>query len=181
MITSKVTIKGVSPLLVNRFHEEAQQEASSHIHSRREHPTPEEDARDRLYYTEELGAYFPAENVRQSIITAGSRHKIGRKQATMDLAAAIYITPYALPIKGKWAVDSRAVVIPSTRGRILRHRPIFETWEISFTLSIDQGLIDPQLVRRVLDDAGNYVGIGDFRPARKGPFGRFSVIQWEEE
>lgn len=179
MIEIAVIIQGKTPLLVNRFHEEAQLEASSGHHARKEKQTPEKDATMRLYQND-AGLYFPAENLRQGIIAAGSRHKIGRKSATYDLAAALYVTPETLPLQGDWKVDSRPVVIPATKGRILRHRPFFPEWTIQFALMIDQSLIDAKLVREVLDDAGNYVGIGDFRPARKGPYGRFAVIHWQE-
>jgi len=173
-----VQISGITPLIVNRFHEEAQQEATGGVHGRRERPSPEEDARDRLYEAD--GApYFPAENLRQSIIGAASRTKIGRRAATTDVAAALFITPFALPIAGEWHVDSRPVVIPATKGRILRHRPMFDDWAIALDLQIDVDLIDTRTVRKILDDAGNYVGIGDFRPARKGPYGRFRVDSWQ--
>jgi hypothetical protein len=31
----------------------------------------------------------------------------------------------------------------------------------------------------VIDAAGKRVGLGDFRPACKGPFGRFVVTNWQ--
>ncbi len=174
-----VQISGITPLIVNRFHEEAQQEATGGVHVRKERPSPEQDAADRLYQNGE-GPYYPAENIRQSIIAAASRTKIGRRGATTDVAAATFITPFALPITGIWHVDSRPVVIPATRGRVLRHRPMFDEWSITFTLQVDTNLIDAATVRKIIDDAGNYAGIGDFRPARKGPYGRFRVDSWQE-
>ena len=178
MTPFSVRIEGQTPLLVNRFHEDAQAEASSGVHSRKEKLSPEADAESRLYKNEQ-GVYFPAENLRQSIIAASGRHKIGRRSAAADVAAAIFIKPFACPLTGEWKVDSRPVVIPATRGRILRYRPIFESWSIEFELEIEENLIDKTMIRHVVDDAGNYCGIGDFRPARKGPHGRFSVTKWE--
>jgi hypothetical protein len=35
------------------------------------------------------------------------------------------------------------------------------------------------IARRLVDDAGRKVGLGDFRPWRRGPFGRFTVVRWE--
>lgn len=174
----QVKISGTTPLIVNRFHEDAQEEASSGVHSRRERPGPEDDARDRLYQNDD-GPYFPAENVRRAIIAAAARTKIGRRSATTDVAAALFVLPFALPIAGDWHVDSRPVVIPATKGRILRHRPMFDEWAISLTLQIETELIDAKTIRKILDDAGNYVGIGDYRPERKGPFGRFRVDSWD--
>lgn len=173
-----IIIRGVTPLIVNRFHEEAQAEASRGVHSRKETMTPEEDARNRLYMVDEK-PYVPAENLRKSLIEAAKRHKIGRRAATTDVAAALFITPFALLLEGEWTVDSRPVVIPATQGRILRHRPIFHEWSLSFLLQVDTDLLDADLARRILDDAGNYVGIGDFRPARTGPYGRFRVDSYQ--
>jgi hypothetical protein len=175
----EVTISNISSLLVNRFHEAAQAEATSGVHSRARDPqTPEEDAESRLYKLPDGQTYFPAENLRQSCITAAGRHKIGRRTASTDAAAALSIEPDAMPLIGEWHTDSRAVVIPATKGRLLRHRPMFDKWTISFNMLIVSSMFDVNLARRVLDDAGLYVGIGDFRPQKKGPFGRFQVDNW---
>lgn len=107
-------------------------------------------------------------------------HKIGRRAATTDIAAAVYLSPFELPLTGDWHVDSRAVVIPATKGRILRHRPMFDEWSVSFQVQIDNDLVSEKLVRDILEDSGKLVGLGDFRPARKGPYGRFSVVEWKK-
>lgn len=180
MQTIDVTIQGLTPLIVNRFHEDAAEEATSGTHSRKERLSPEDDARERLYQNGH-GPYLPAENVRQSMIVAAGRHKIGRRAATSDTAAAIYIFPFELLIDGDWHVDSRAVVIPATKGRILRHRPMFDDWTMSFKMQVDTDLVSASLIQTILNDAGKLVGLGDFRPARKGPYGRFTVTSWTKE
>jgi hypothetical protein len=175
-----IRISGRTPLLVNRFHEEAQAEATGGTHSRsRDRLSPEEDAANRLYKLDDGSVYFPAENLRQSVIAAAGRHKIGRRSASGDVAAALLIEPFAMPLEGDWTVDERPVVIPATRGRVLRYRPIFDNWSIEATLHVDTRLVDAKLLRRIVDDAGDYVGVGDFRPAKKGPYGRFVVDRWE--
>jgi hypothetical protein len=96
----EVTISGISPLLINRFHEDAQAEATSGVHSRARDPqTPAEDAENRLYKMPDGTLYFPAENLRQSMITAAGRHKIGRRSATTDAAATLSIEPDAMDLK----------------------------------------------------------------------------------
>jgi hypothetical protein len=72
------------------------------------------------------------------------------------------------------------VVIPATKGRILRHRPMFNKWQINLTLLVVSSMFDVKLARLVLDDAGLFVGIGDFRPQKKGPYGRFQVDSWQK-
>ena len=72
-----------------------------------------------------------------------------------------------------------AVVMPATKGRIVRYRPRLNQWKVSFDIEFDNTLITETQLRRVVDDAGSRVGLLDFRPERKGPFGRFIVIDWK--
>ena len=58
------------------------------------------------------------------------------------------------------------------------HRPRVDEWECPFTLDIDESMFSPALVRAIVDDAGKKIGLGDYRPSRKGPFGRFVVKTW---
>jgi hypothetical protein len=75
---------------------------------------------------------------------------------------------------------TRAVRIPSTGGRILCHRPCFHDWKLSFTLHVDTDMLSPNLLREIVDAAGKRIGLGDFRPDCKGPFGKFVVTNWQE-
>ena len=85
-----------------------------------------------------------------------------------------------LPIQHRepWSVDTRAVRIPSTGGRILCHRPCFYDWRLSFGLAVDTDMLSLVLMREIVDAAGKRIGLGDFRPACKGPFGKFVVVKW---
>ncbi len=177
-VTFNVQVQGLTPLLINRFHKDAAAEATSGSHSRKERLSPEEDAASRLY-SNGHGPFFPAENIRQSIIAAAGRHKIGRRAATSDVAAATYVSPFEIPLQGEWHVDARAIVIPATKGRVLRYRPMFDEWSLNFNLQLDTDLVSERLMRDIVTDAGRLVGVGDFRPARKGPYGRFQVVTWE--
>jgi len=88
-----------------------------------------------------------------------------------------------IPIQHKesWTVDTRAVRIPSTGGRILCHRPCFHDWRLRFTLKVDTDMISLKLMREIVDAAGKRVGLGDFRPDCKGPFGKFVVTRWKSD
>lgn len=178
--TINVKIEGLTPLLVNRFHEDAAAEATSGTHSRKEKLSPDEDAAMRLYKNGN-GPFIPSEWLRQSMIGAAARHKIGRRAATTDVAAALYLSPFEIPLAGEWHTDARAIVIPATKGRLLRYRPMFDEWSCEFRLQLDTDLVGEKLIKDILIDSGRLVGIGDFRPARKGPYGRFSIVSWEPE
>ena len=38
-----------------------------------------------------------------------------------------------------------------------------------------------KLLREILDAAGKRIGLGDFRPSCKGPFGKFVITNWKEQ
>jgi hypothetical protein len=75
-------------------------------------------------------------------------------------------------------VDSRPVTIPSTKGKVMRHRPRFDCWSAAFDLDIDETLIKPEFVQTLLTDVGRRQGWGDYRPEKGGPFGRFIVTEY---
>ena len=80
-----------------------------------------------------------------------------------------------------WAIDTRPIVNPATGGRRLCYRPLFNDWELNFECELDTSIIGMKLFRQIVDDSGKRIGLGDFRPQRKGPFGRFVVIRWAEK
>lgn len=90
------------------------------------------------------------------------------------------IDAIAIPLQHKepWTVDTRPVRIPATGGRILCHRPCFHDWKLSFEIELDTDLISHKLLREIVDAAGKRIGLGDFRPSCKGPFGKFVVTKW---
>jgi len=76
-------------------------------------------------------------------------------------------------------VDSRPVTIPATKGRIMRHRPRFDQWGLKFDLIVNDDLLSVDMAQQLLQEAGQQIGIGDFRPEKRGPFGCFLVSKWE--
>jgi hypothetical protein len=43
---------------------------------------------------------------------------------------------------------------------------------------VDTDFLPIKLFRDLVDAAGKRVGLGDFRPDKKGPFGKFVVVSW---
>jgi len=181
------TIKGVTPILFNRFHEENEIKVSSGISAVHigHKDIPREAARKTAYIDDNETLYYPMQNVFAAIIEAGRFHKLGKsKVSTLKTS----LVPAGLSIKEvissfnteDFEVDSRSVVIPATGGRIMKHRARLDEWQLSFTLIIDEDVFDERIARILVDDAGKKVGIGDFRPSKRGLFGKFVVIEWQE-
>ena len=181
-----VTVEGVTPLLLHRFSDAAQMAATSGARSSiaNDSDAPTEQAEQALYLDDEGVSGIPQPNLYRSLIDAGKYFKVGKSKVTTlkssIIPAAVGMRPMFLPIRseGGWKVDTRPVRIPSTGGRILRHRPCYDDWSLSFTLEYDEQMIGPKLLREIVDAAGARVGLGDFRPDCKGPFGKFKVTAW---
>lgn len=153
---------------------------------------PRDQAEKKIYRDSNGHPVIPGPNIFSSIIQAGVYHKSGKRQITSKggslVPAGLSIieieTPILIPGTKKQAVfevDSRTGVNPSTGGRVMIHRARFDAWELSFTMEVDEAIFDEAMIRLLVDDAGRRVGLGDFRPAKRGPFGRFKVVHWTVE
>ena len=184
----KIRIQGKTPLLMNRFTETAEVKVSSGTSAvavgRR--GSPREQATFKAYADDDGNLHIPGPNIFACLVAAGSFHKAGKVKVTTLksslIPAGMSIEEIVCSLNTKeFEVDSRSVVIPATGGRIMCHRPRLDVWGTEFTISVDTEMFSPEFVRTLVDDAGSKIGLGDFRPARKGPFGRFVVVGWEIE
>ena len=142
---------------------------------------PENQAKVGEYRSPEGELYIPGVAVQRSLVDAAvfSKGK-GRASLQKQVAACVQVNPVQLVITPQdYVIDSRPVVIKATQGRIMRHRPKFEDWSVAFTLEYDKALLSEKELRGIVDDAWYPCGLLDFRPAKKGPFGRFMVTEWK--
>jgi hypothetical protein len=183
----EIHIVGITPLICNKFTDAAALEASGGVRGSSavaERKTPLDIAESKLYVGLDGTLMIPQPNLLRSLVDGGKFHKAGKKQITTKeesmLFACLDIEAAEIPIihKQRWRVDTRAVVIPSTKGRILAHRPMFDDWRLEFRVNLDTTIVGPGVFRAIVDDAGKRIGLGDFRPARKGPYGRYRVDHW---
>lgn len=175
MATKKVqvTLKGISPLLMHRYPLEPV-EAIDKL-------KPVEQAEISAYRDPQTGElYMPAVAVQRALVN-GATYSKGKGRASLQkpVSACVFVTPERLPLGTKeFEVDSRPVVMPSTKGRILRHRPRLDEWSCSFDLEFDPTLLTEDQMRRIVDDTCSRGGFLDFRPEKKGSYGRAMVTEW---
>jgi hypothetical protein len=189
-----VTIAGISPLLMHAISPALLFPANGASGGKTgkarsvfggEEEDPREQARLCLYTDADGKPALPVENLFKAIVEAGRFHKMGRRQVTTRdtslVPAGLGIEGAIFPIRpGTWEVHSRMVTNQTTAGKIPSHRPRFDQWELDFVLRVDTDLFPVVLVRKLVDDAGSKLGVGSFRPERKGPFGRFVVVRWDQ-
>ena len=143
--------------------------------------TKEEQAEFSAYRDDDTGELFvPGINIQRCLISAATFSKgKGRASLKREVAACVSVSPMKVFLGTKeYEIDSRAVVVPATKGRIVRHRPMLKDWELTFEVEYDEILLSEKQVRKVVDDAGKRVGLLDFRPEKNGPFGKFVVNNW---
>ena len=189
IITVTATIEGLSPgILMNRWADKSEHtEGSRPVHT--DYGTAREQASQTTYEIESGQLYLPTNAFSSLLKNAGRRHKQPSSRQSMMYvvpAAVIMTEDIALlhdtdgePIKN-WEVDSRPVTIPATKGRIMRHRPKVERWRATFSFEVDTEVLPVSSIKQLLEEGGRRIGILDYRPERGGPYGRFHIVNWQE-
>lgn len=180
MKTYKVTIQGITPLLMNRpsslIGDISKERTQSDI-------TPKQLAKDKLYQIEGK-LYQPETHIKGSLVEAGKSQKVvgsGKSTYSKIIGYAVEINPFEILHKNQnWEVFSVLAVNPTTKGRNLLHRPMLKIWELDFEVTFDEEQISSIILKEVMDRAGKFVGIGDWRPGKKGRFGKFQITSWKE-
>ncbi len=135
-----------------------------------------------LYHDEEVGPFVPGEWLQSAMIQGARAVKLGKQfESSVIVVDDVIKLMYSGPRdrEGLWAnkkfVDRSPVKVQ--QARVMRTRPMFKNWTISFTVEVLDNAVNREDVEAALVRAGNYIGIGDGRPRRAGKF----VIQNFEE
>lgn len=171
-----IKIKGLAPLLFNRFPDEDNADGKSG--SKKRKPTKDEQVQASMYFDENGKVYQPAEHFVGAMVKASTSFKLEGKKTYKDLVkGSLFIEPMKIVHKKqKYVADWRSVVIPSTRGRVMKGRGRMDDWELEFQMICIDPRANKQDIVEMLTYAGNYIGVGDYRPR----YGRFTVVRCEE-
>ncbi len=131
--------------------------------------------RGGLYLNQAGKVIVPSAVIEGSIRDGAKKSKLGKQFASAvmvnDDALLDYgedLTPDEMFERGDF-VSMMAVRVE--KNRIMRTRPIFHGWRLSFEVTWDSEQINASNLRKAIEDAGNMVGICDYRPK----FGRFEI------
>ena len=164
-----VTVKGTRPLLQNdSFGEDGGSSKKGQIYD------PEEESGKRLIKDEKGKICQKATHFEGCLIKSAAEFKFkGHKTYKELFKAGVFVEPLLIKHKiPKYEIDTQQVKIGT--ARIIRHRPRLDNWELDFTLKILDDRIDALIAEEVLENAGKYVGVGDYRPK----FGLFEVTKF---
>lgn len=185
MITLDITIEGVSALLINRFKEQDEIPATTKK-GKKDYGTPREQAEATAYADEGTGKlWIPCSWITGSIATVASDYKLKNSKKSVKSVSGGAVVPCEEKIyftegyvKDDVEIDSRPAVV--NRARIMRHRARLEKWSLNFQLELDDEIIPEDDLNQILSDAGRRAGLGDYRPPKGGPFGRYKITSWKK-
>lgn len=117
----------------------------------------------------------------------GKQITTGGKQKSSLLPGFLQMNEEFIPFvcngdgEPKWVVDIRRVVNPSTGGANAGIRPKFLDWETEpFHIIFDASVISIEMIRMLVEHAGRYQGLCEYRPTKGGgDFGQFCIYTWE--
>lgn len=147
---------------------------------------------ERLSITDDGHVFIPPMAFKKSLETAarflGMQIK-GRGKATYTkhFKAGVLVTDaLVLPIR-KQDVPGEVFFVPSDGkagggSRVKRKFPVIREWEGNIEFYILDETITQDVFATHLREAGNFIGIGRFRPENGGFYGRFFVVslKWQE-
>ena len=187
----QVTIKGVSPLITNNgaagldTRSPANVEKAEIASKKGSNRTATDDARiaelecqTSLWLDARDAATIPEGAIRACIEAGAKKRRQGalvREGLGVDGVQSFDYDREALGTTveelGKRAQFSAPVRIGTSR--VLRTRAKFNEWSCAFTLDCDDEIVDQEQLETWLDIAGRRIGLGDWRPAKSGTYGRF--------
>jgi hypothetical protein len=192
LVRREVTLVGVTPLLMNRLSEESLLaiRAKAKKPKNAPKPTPREECEDKVH-THDGKPVLPVQNLLACLIEAGKFCRLDGKRQISTAKSTILpafmhfeegwfaITAPDSKDAAAWDVDIRAGRNPNGGEVVCLCRPRFDAWSIKATVRIYTDQIAEASIRELFDLSGSRVGVGDFRPQRKGVFGQFRVDGWK--
>ena len=188
MNSTTFTIEGVSPLLMHngQLADPLNEWAMKLAEVTKKRSKTEDDHRlvsdiewrGGLYLDERDKPCIPGECVHSMLVKAAKAFRLGTK-----FLAGIIVDEQTIPLEysGPKTVDGlqkdaafrlRKRVKVSTSA-VMRTRPRFPNWRLTFTVMWMPDMVDGADLRTVVEQAGRVVGLGDYRPI----YGRFNVVE----
>ena len=181
--TCKITIRGLSPLIVHAWGKKALEEMltsqqmtkeeKKKAKEKRKAKDPQSDFEQARYIIDKHS--FPTIAVKKAMVDAG--YVLGISRAVVR--QAVFIVGDYFEIKHSACVmreDTVRVGPFGNRQADLRYRPEYQGWSADLEFRFRYDMIDQEQLVALLQNAGFSVGLGEWRPQKDGQFGTFEVV-----
>lgn len=177
----KIKIRGDTPYIMNRF---CPEEIENDVRIRSGGQKKSEVLYDKKFYKNSKGKpYIPSSQIYAALINAGKDMLIvgkGKKNYSTLFSSVFDIKPEEIILKTKPKPFKVSGINPNTRMRVMIVRPRWDKWDLEFELACDDDQVPESVIRETIIRAGKYVGIGDWRPAKRGKYGKFSLVEFKK-
>lgn len=180
--TLSVPIVGTAPLLVHKFSEKAKRQMLDAMQGKKSPKQPKDPKAEyeAAFYRMKDGGYgFPAIAFKAATVSASRFY--GKSVTMTSLRQFIFI-------QGELGEDGQQMVSlvgePSMRedvvrvgmgGTDLRYRPQFLEWQTTLQITYVTSALTRDSLLSLIDAGGLGVGVGEWRPEKKGDFGTYTI------
>lgn len=190
-----LTLKGTTPLIMNKFSNKALRQIAEKQQGRAQQKRgakdPEADCVGALHVLDGSpepkivhragrvsikGKFgFPSSGFKKCAVYAADQ--VGLRASQVN--KAFHVLGVLTEIKGSDPVMREDFVRVGgiSKSADIRYRPEFETWSVQLTIRYNSLAITPQQIANLYNLAGFAIGIGDWRPQRGGQAGMFEVAR----
>lgn len=181
--TLEVPIIGTTPLIMHRFSEKAKRQMLDATQGRKAPKTPKDPEAEfeSAFYRLEDGDRYGFPVIAFKAATVGGARFYGKDVTMTSLRQSIFM-------RGEPGEDGLSlteiighaemredVVRVGQGGTDLRYRPMFREWRAVLTVTYVTSMLTRGSLLSLIDAGGMGVGVGEWRPEKKGDFGCFQV------
>lgn len=188
--TIRVPILGLNPLITHKFSEKAKRHMLDSMQNRRqpkEPKNPEEEFKAAAYRFDDGGYGIPAIAFKSCTVSAA--RLFGKSVTMASLRQFIFVRGEFSLGEGQMLARINGdmsqfeltpemredVVRVSSGGTDLRYRPCWINWESWLDITYVKNAITQDSVLSLVEAGGLTVGVGEWRPEKKGEYGTFCI------
>jgi hypothetical protein len=185
--TIRVPIIGTTPLIVHRFSEKAKRQMLDAMQGRKtpkQAKDPEAEYEACFYRFPDGGTGMPVIAFKAATVSAARFY--GKAVSMVGLRQQVFFN-------GEIGVDGQMlariegaakmredVTRVGNGGADLRYRPEYREWRTTIDVTYVSSLLTRSSVLSLIDAGGMGVGVGEWRPEKKGDFGTYQIDQTRE-
>lgn len=190
MRIATATLEGVAPYSQSKYYDAPKLSRSSGAEVETARDYEARTWRDRCHVDGDGNVFIPPMAFKNCLAEIAKYLSVqipgkGKSTYTKHFEAGIMVLEgLSLPVK-KDAVEGEWLFVPASgrRGdgkRVSKCFPVIRQWSGQVAFHILDDMITPEVFEQHLREAGNFIGIGRFRPRQNGYYGRFKVksIRW---
>ncbi len=181
--TLRVPIVGTAPLIVSKFSEKAKRQMLDAMQGRKtpkQAKDPEAEYEAACYRHDDGGYGFPVIGFKAATVSAARFY--GKSISMTALRQFVFFDAEFSKQDGQKL--ARIVGTPHMRedvvrvgmgGTDLRYRPEFTEWTTTLDVTYVRSMLTRESVVSLIAAGGMGVGVGEWRPEKKGDFGTFGI------